>query len=188
MGAGRPRNLALERPAVTQFPVRGASLGLSLSALLLSGCSSVGAISGAVAGASTGAISANPIVGYATAVGVNAGISALQKHLARAREHKKQTQIASVAGTLQPGDTLSWKVSYINPFFANHHGEVKILRTIDTPLAQCKMVLFTLDAGSPTKITRTPFTTAICHDTAGWRWAMAEPATRRWGFFQHVAG
>lgn len=163
------------------------ALPLALAGLL-GGCSSVGAISGAVAGASTGAVSANPVIGYATAVAVNAGVSALQKHIARVRDRKAQNHIAEAAGLLAPGQTTSWKVAYIIPFFANHHGELQILRNIDTPLTTCKQVLFTFDTGKPPHLHRTPFTTDICHDTEGWKWAEAEPAIARWGYFQHIGG
>ncbi|HET9148793.1 MAG TPA: hypothetical protein VFN77_12130 [Acetobacteraceae bacterium] len=154
---------------------------------LLGGCSSIGAVTGAVAGASTGAATANPIVGYATAVSVNAGISALQKHITRVRQRKEQNRIAEAAGGMAPGEATSWKVAYINPFFANHHGELQVLRDIDTPLTRCKEVLFTLDTGRPPRLSRTPYTTDICRDAQGWKWAMAEPAIRRWGYLQHIS-
>ena len=149
-------------------------------------CSSIGAISGAVAGASTGAITANPLAGYATAVAVNAGISALQKHIARVRERKEQNGIAEVAGRMASGGVTSWKVAYINPFFANHHGELQVLRDINTPLTLCKEVLFTFNTGTAPHITRTPYMTDICHDFQGWEWAEAEPAVSRWGYLQHI--
>lgn len=158
------------------------------SLLLLGGCSSVGAISGAVAGAATGAATANPLVGYATAVGVNAGVDAVQKYVARVRQHAEQNRIATAAGALAPGQSVSWKVAYLNPFFANHHGTLAVLRDIDTPIAACKDVLFTIDTGHGTNASRTPYATAVCRDSDGWRWAMAAPATARWGYLQHSGG
>lgn len=168
--------------------VRGlatASLCLALG-LGLSGCASIGAISGAVAGASTGAATANPLAGYATAVAVNAAVSTAQKRIARARDHKEQTRIAEAAGPLAPGETATWNVRYIIPFFANHHGTVRILRNIDTPLAQCREILFTLQTGKPPHLHQTPYTTDICRDPQGWRWSLAEPAVNRWHYLQHI--
>ncbi|MDD2862117.1 MAG: hypothetical protein PHI71_13755 [Acidiphilium sp.] len=163
----------------------GASLCLAMG-LGLSGCASIGAISGAVAGASTGAATANPLAGYATAVAVNAAVSTAQKRIARARDHKEQTRVAEAAGPLGPGQTASWNVKYIIPFFANHHGTVRVLRTIDTPLAQCRQILFTLQTGHAPHVHQTPYTTDICRDPQGWRWALAEPAVGRWQYFQHI--
>ena len=62
-----------------------------------------------------------------------------------------------------------------------------VVRAIDTPLVQCKEVLFTVDSGRGAHEKRVPYVTDACHDTKGWKWAAAEPATERWGYFQHVS-
>ena len=111
-----------------------------------------------------------------------------KKHVVRMRQRKEQNQIAETAGRMAVGETTSWKVAYINPFFANHHGELQILRNIDTPIAQCKEVLFILDSEKTPRGAGIPYTADICHDTRGWKWATAEPTVRRWNYLQHVSG
>ncbi len=72
--------------------VNGLRLGFTVAcaSMLLGGCQMVGPISGAVVGSATGAATVNPIVGYATAVGVNAGVDELQKYIARVRQNAEQ--------------------------------------------------------------------------------------------------
>jgi hypothetical protein len=180
LGGGGARDIALGRAAVK---LNVAVLPLSL---LLSGCSAVAAVSGAVAGASTGAATANPVVGYATAVAVDAGVSSIQKYAVRVRQGDEQNNIAELAGIMPPGASGRWKVDYALPFFANQHGRIAVVSLIETPLTTCKEVLFTIDHGKPPHEAITPYTTDACLDTAGWRWAAAEPATPRWGSFQHI--
>ena len=158
-----------------------------LGVLLVGGCSSVGAITGAVVGASTGAATVNPIVGYVAAVGVNAGVDALQKYVSRVRQGAEQDAIVDAVGEMQPDQVRPWKIVHDIPMFDNEHGEMQVVRVIDTPLVQCKEVLFTVDTGHGAHLKRVPYVTDACHDTKGWKWAAAEPATERWGYFQHIS-
>ncbi len=158
-----------------------------LAAVLLAGCSSAGAIAGAVVGASTGAATVNPVVGYITAVGVNAGVDALQQYVARVRQGAEQDAIVDAVGEMQPGQVRAWKIVHDIPLFDDEHGEMQVVRSIDTPIAQCREVLFTVEHGRGAHLRRKPFVTDACHDTVGWRWAAAEPAVERWGYFQHIS-
>ena len=160
---------------------------VSLLLLPLGACSSLGAIAGAAVGASTGAATVNPIVGYAVAVGVNAGVGELQKYVARVRQGAEQDAIVAAVGQMQPGETRPWKIVHTVPLFDDEHGEMQVVRSIDTPLTQCREVLFTVDEGRPPHLRRTPYTTDACLDTSGWRWAEVEPGTERWGYFQHIS-
>jgi uncharacterized protein YceK len=180
LGGGGAGHVALGRLAVRL------ALTVPALSLLLSGCSAVAAVSGAIAGASTGAATANPIVGYTTAVAVNAGVSSIQKYVVRVRQGDEQNNIAELAGLMPVGAAGRWKVDYLLPFFANQHGRIAVVSLIATPLTACKEVLFTVDRGKPPHEATTPYTTDACRDTAGWRWAAAEPAVPRWGFFQHI--
>ncbi len=155
--------------------------------LLVAGCSSAGAIAGAVVGVSTGAATVNPVVGYVTAVGVNAGVDALQQYIARVRQGAEQDAIVDAVGEMQPGQTRPWKIVHDIPLFDDEHGQMQVVRSIDTPIAQCREVLFTVEHGTGAHPRRKPYVTDACHDTNGWRWAAAEPATERWGYFQHIS-
>ena len=172
------------RPAGVALPLRAMLLLLPLA---VGACSTASAVAGAVVGASTGAATANPIVGYAVAVGVNAGLDELQKYIARDRQGAEQDAIASAVGQMQPGESRPWKIVHTIPMFDDEHGEMQVVRVIDTPLTQCREVLFTVDRGRPPHLHRTPYTTDACLDTRGWAWAEAEPATERWSYFQHIS-
>lgn len=165
---------------------RGAAPAL-LAAALLTGCQSVGAISGAAVGASTGAVTVNPIVGYVTAIAVAAGVEELQHYVARVRQGAEQDAIVEAVGTMQPGEKRPWKIVHDIPMFDDEHGEMQVVRSIDTPIAQCKEVLFTVEQGHAPRLQRTPFVTGACRDSNGWKWAEAEPATERWGYLQRLA-
>ncbi len=177
MGLRRACHGALGRAAVR--------LPLLLAAIPLAGCGTIGAIGGAVAGASTGAATANPIVGYATAVAVNAGIDELQNYIARVRDGAEQDVIAQAVGDMHPGETRPWRIVHTIPLFDDEHGEMQVTRTIDTPLTQCKEVVFSVDSGAPVR--HVLYTTDACRNASGWKWAAAEPAVPRWGGFQRIS-
>ncbi len=155
--------------------------------MVLAGCGSIGAVTGAVVGGSAGAATANPIVGYAVAVGVNAGVDDLQKYIARVRQGAEQDAIAEAVGRMPPGQVVPWKIVHDIPLFDDEHGEMEVVRLIDTPLTTCKEVLFTVDNGVGAHLRRHLYTTDACLDTVGWKWAEAEPATQRWGYFQEIS-
>lgn len=155
--------------------------------MVLDGCGSIGAVTGAVVGGSTGAATANPIVGYAVAVGVNAGVDDLQEYVARVRQGAEQDAIADAVGLMPPGQARPWKIVHDIPMFDDEHGEMAVVRLIRTPLTTCKEVLFTVDHGQGVRLRRHLYTTDACLDSVGWKWAEAEPATERWGYFQHIS-
>ncbi len=155
--------------------------------LVLGGCGSVGAVAGAVVGGSTGAATANPIVGYAVAVGVNAGVDDLQNYIARVRQGAEQDAIAEAVGRMPPGQVRPWRIVHEIPMFDDEHGEVEVVRLIGTPLTTCKEVLFTVDESKGLRLRRRLYATDACLDSMGWKWAEAEPATERWGYFQRIS-
>ena len=162
-------------------------LPLLLLPTALPACSVLGPITGAVAGAAAGTGSVNPIVGYAVAVGVSAGVDELQKYIGRTRHGAEQDAIVEAVGTMAIGDKRPWKIVHDFPLFDDSQGEVSVTRTIETPLTTCKEVLFTVEKGSGADLRHTPFVTSACRDGAVWKWAAAEPATDRWGYFQHIS-
>jgi hypothetical protein len=182
MGLGGAGHLALGLAAVTLL-----RLALPALAVALAGCSALNAFTAAGVGATTGVATANPVVGYTVAVGVNAALDELQNYIARTRQGAEQDVIAAAAGEMAVGETRDWKIVHDIPLFDDEHGQMQVVRTIDTPLTQCKEVLFTVDEGRPPHLQRARYDTDACHDTTGWKWAEAEPAVDRWGYFQHIA-
>jgi len=151
--------------------------------LLLSACSSIGALTGAVTGAAAGGGSANPAVGYAVGIGSKAATDALVKYLSKKRQAKEQDLIAAQTGTMAVGSTAAWSIHHKIPLFDDEHGHVTVVRVVQNALTDCKEVFFTVERGKASRVVGR-YTTSICLSSAGWRWAQAEPSTRRWGFLQ----
>lgn len=162
-------------------PACGAAL--AALALTVAGCSSIGALTGAVTGAAAGAGSVNPAVGYAVGIGSKAATDALVHYLYRKRHQREQDTLAEVAGGLSEGATAPWVIHHRIPLFDDAHGRVTVVRDIPNQIARCKEVAFVVLGG---KLDRPQgfYTTSVCQGATGWRWAQAEPATRRWGFLQ----
>ena len=162
--------------------------GPPLSALGLCGCSSLlteGSAAGAgVAGAGiAGTLTKDASTTAAIGLGVNAaalaGVKALEKHV----HADEQQVIAGVAGELAPGATARWSVKHRTRLEADEHGDVTVSRLIQASDIDCKEVVFTVErlGGKP----RTDaYVTTVCRTGSSWRWASAEPSTRRWGALQ----
>lgn len=154
-----------------------------LMALAVSGCNSIGGFAGAAAGVATGAVTSNPAVGYAVGIGVQAVTDATTKYIFRNWQKGEQDEIAAVVGNLDVGYSSRWNIVHTIPY-ANEHGEVHVVRTIDTPLALCKEVIMSVDSGEGDKLKRAWYTGSACRSNDVWRWAVAEPAVERWGSLQ----
>jgi hypothetical protein len=154
-------------------------------ALALSACSSVGELSGAVAGVATGAVTANPIIGYGVAIGVSAAADATSKYVSRNWQRAEQDSIAAVIGQAQEGTEQRWQIRHPIPY-GNEQGSLRVLRTISSPLAQCKEALFSVEDYSRDGQSPAPhwFLTTACQQQGQWKWASAEPAVARWGNLQ----
>ena len=156
-----------------------AGLLLPCCMLGLAGCGAIGSLAGAVAGGATGAGTANPVVGTAVALGTKAAVDALVDYIDRKRSQGEQDAIVAEVGALPVGGTAAWQIRHTIPF-GNASGELQVTRLIETPLAQCKEVVFTVVDGDE----RSHFATTACQQATRWKWAQAEPATERWGFLQ----
>ena len=156
---------------------------LAMTVPWVAGCSSIGSITGAVTGAAAGGGSVNPAVGYAVGIGTKAATDSLVKYLSRSRHAHEQDALATTAGALRPGDSAPWAIRHRVPLFDDVHGRVTVIRDIANGLAPCKEVIFTLLGGKRDVLVGT-YTTPVCQGSTGWRWAAAEPTTRRWGFLQ----
>jgi hypothetical protein len=183
LGNRRACDRALGQPAMS----RRAGVWRLVIALLvvsLAGCSSIGGITGAVAGGATGTFSSNPAVGIAVGVSVKAATDAAMNRVFRSMQFDEQARIAEIAGNLDIGDRRPWQ-SHHAFSYGDEAGELQVIARVDNVLASCKEVLFSVIGGKPDTPVREWFITQTCMQSDGhWRWAAAEPATGRWGTLQ----
>ena len=150
---------------------------------LLAGCASASQIAGIVTGGVVGVASGSPAIGFAVGVVTDAGASYTFRIIARTRQGAEQDAIAQVAGDLPVGGGAAWKIEHTIPI-GDEHGQLRVVRSIDSPLAACKEIAFSVDEGRDDKLKREWFTTEVCKQAETWKWASAEPAVERWGFLQ----
>jgi hypothetical protein len=105
------------------------------------------------------------------------------RYYGRSRQGAEQDAIAEIAGGLPVGTEAAWKIEHTIPI-GNEHGRLQVVRTIDSPLAACKEIAFSVDEGKGDRLQRSWYTTNICKQARVWKWAAAEPAVERWGFLQ----
>lgn len=157
---------------------------MAVTALGLSACSTVGGLAGTVAGIASGSFTSNPAIGIAVSVSVKAATDAGIKNLLRSLQQDEQDEIAALAGMMQQGEVRPWQVRHKIPY-GNNQGDMQIIRSIVTPLASCKEVMFTVDDAKAAAVSdgtaRTWFAAHVCLQENGWKWANAEPAVERWG-------
>jgi hypothetical protein len=150
---------------------------------LLAGCSTVPEITGVVTGGALGAATANPAVGFAVAVATDAAATAVVQYYGRATQGAEQDAIAQVAGGLPIGTSADWKIDHFIPI-GDEHGHLVVTRVIDSPLATCKEIVFSVDEGAPKAPKPNWYVTDVCKEADTWKWAAAEPAVPRWGYLQ----
>lgn len=155
-----------------------------LLASALAGCNTIGSITGAVAGIATGTATTNPAVAIGVAIGVKAATDQVGRSIGRRMKQTEQDAIASVVGDMRAGDSRTWEVKRMVPY-GEGRGEVRVTRVIDTPLARCKEILFSVEQGEEEReVSRSWFTASVCQQADQWKWAAAEPAVERWGNLQ----
>jgi hypothetical protein len=155
---------------------RLALLGLAAA---LGGCGQVADVTGAVAGGGAALVSSNPAAGVAVGIGVRAAVTAGMQGVMRRRQQAEQDAVAAAIGSLNPEEARAWQVRHTIPI-GNNKGEVRLVRVIPNPLAECREALFSVADGEA----RQWFLTTACRDGTRWKWAAAEPATARWGSLQ----
>lgn len=175
-----------------RFPVipRCSLCALLLPALLgLAGCGSLLTATTADVAGVAGAGAANAVtkdaavatgIGLGVAAGANAGLHYVERDVHAA----EQNQIAAAAGPLSDGAVARWHVTHRIPIEPDEQGEVAVTRTIGGTGFTCKEIVFSIDHGSGARLRRAFYLATICRDGAVWRWALAEPATARWGSLQ----
>jgi len=154
-----------------------------LLALFATGCKSAPQIAGVISGSAVGAATGSPALGFAAGVAVDAAAHAGVRYVARTRQQAEQDAIATAASDLNAGEQVSWHINHDIPI-GNEHGELRVVRLIDTPLARCKEIMFSVDEGSGEKLKRAWYDATVCHQAEVWKWASAEPAVERWGYLQ----
>ena len=143
---------------------------------ILVGCAALSDVAGFAVGAAAGSATGNPVIGYAVGIGVRAGVDELRRYVVRRRQQGEQDAIAEAAGAAPLDEPRPWEIRHTIPI-GNDRGTLTVIREINTPLATCREILFTTEDNGL-------FTTSLCHQDTGWKWAAAEPATPRWGYLQ----
>jgi hypothetical protein len=175
LGDRRAGDGALGRVAVRRAGGRSATL---LALMLLTACHPGAQLTGIATGSAVGVVTASPAVGYLVGIGTAVAADELFKRIGRSRARAEQDAIATAAAPLSEGDAAPWHIRHTIPI-GNERGEVRVVRVIATPLAQCREILFSVDdASRPAQW----YATSICQQADGWHWALAEPAVERWGF------
>jgi hypothetical protein len=152
-----------------------------LACVLLAGCQALPEVTAAVAGGAAGGASGNPAVGFAVAVATDAAANYVVRYYGRSRQQAEQDAIAQIAGLLPPGTSASWRIEHDIPI-GNEHGLLRVVDLVDSPLASCKRIMFSVDEGKREAPERSWYRAEICRQADRWKWATAEPAVERWGF------
>ena len=149
------------------------------ASVLLAGCSSMGGFAGAAAALATSAATANPIVGISVGIGVKAAADQGLQYVAKRRQRDEHDAIVAMVHDMKPGERGHWVRSHLVGSGVDR-GEVRVVRVIETPLATCKELLFSVERdGDKPRIDW--FTTTACRNGDVWQWAAAEPAVARGG-------
>ena len=149
---------------------------LLLALPLLAGCALIDDAAGLAAGGAAGGATANPAVGFAVGVAVKAGVGELRRYVVRRRHQGEQDAIAEAAGAAPLNESRPWEIRHTIPV-GNERGTLTVIREFATPLTTCREVLFAVEGDGV-------FTTPICRQQQGWKWAAAKPAVGRYGFLQ----
>ncbi len=156
---------------------------LLAAGLLLGGCKDLGTIAGIASGSASAAATGNPAIGIAVGIGIGATGNFLVRYFSRVRAGAEQDVIATTAGGLPLGGSAPWAIHHTIPI-GNEHGDLRVIDLINTPIAVCKTVMFSVADGSGPKAPQRWYQIDVCRDPRGWKWATAEPAVLRWGFLQ----
>ncbi len=160
-----------------------------LALLGLSGCGSVltesvAALSG-VAGAATGAaITKDASVAAGVGLGIDSAAREGLRYLSRRVHRFEQERIAEAAGPLPVNVVGSWSVSHDIPIEDDEQGHVVVSREFGVMDFRCKEIVFSVEVTKKAGLERSFYTATICSDGTVWRWATAEPTTRRWSGLQ----
>jgi hypothetical protein len=105
-----------------------------------------GGAAGAVAGRTAAVGSGNPAVGILVGVGTRAAADEDVRRVYRRWHRTEQDALAAAVGGMAVGEVQPWEVRHDLPI-GNKRGEVRVVRAVETPLAVCREVLFSVDSG-----------------------------------------
>ena len=156
---------------------------------LATGCSSVvstgsAELAGITGAALASAITQNPGVAAGIGLGAQAGARAGVEYAERRVQRAAHGRIADAAGPLGVGDVAPWQSEHKAPLERGEQGRVTVSRVISVSQLECKEIVFSVDTIVEEAPRSAFYVAMICRDGAQWKWASAEPATRRWGGLQ----
>ncbi len=130
-------------------------------------------------GAAVGAATANPFIGLAAGLATTFAIDSGVKYAERELTLDRHNAIADRAGEAPLEEWRPWEMtSRVPGVVGNASGRLLVTREFADP--PCREIVYTDDVEEPEF-----YVAMICRNHEGqWRWAVSEPATRRWGFLQ----
>ena len=162
------------RPGIFAVAAIAAATGLS-------GCSGLNASAGDAGsiglGAAVGLATGNPIIGVAVGIASNAALNAGIDYVEREQQAATQEAIAAKAGSAPVDEWVSWATEAeveLDP----DAGRLIVVREFGDAFP-CREIIFT-EYGQRDRF----YTATVCRGTQKWSWAVAEPATERWGDLQ----
>ena len=153
----------------------------SCGAVLTQGTADVSGVAGAGVAS---AVTSNGAVTAAIGLGVTSLASAGLGYVERRIHRAEQDRIAAAAGPLPVGAVANWQVWHDIPIERDEHGRVAVSRIISAGDLDCKEIVFSVEQIHKVAVRRAFYLSDICRDGIRWKWALAEPATTRWGALQ----
>lgn len=174
--------------------------------LALGACSSAESISsdlGALGvGTAVGAATGNPIVGLAAGLGARIAVNESVEYAQRSYYGAIQEAIAEAGAAAPMGEARPWRFEGIAQEIGSVEGLVEPVRAFGSEL-RCRELIFSIeryaepvppddkvaqlraDLGLMDELDAPRFFVAhICRSDGDWSWAVAAPATDRWGVLQ----
>lgn len=165
-------------------------MALALPGILaLSGCgnfltATTGDVAGIAGAGISAAITKSPAIATGIGLGVGAAANAGLQYTERHVHHTEQQRIADAAGPLRVGQVATWSVAHKLPIEPNEHGEVTVTSETGGRGMRCKAIIFSVAHETDGKPDPAFYTASVCGRPGDWHWALAEPATERWGALQ----
>ena len=164
-------------PSKVLFVLLAMSSVSGCNSLLSEGTADLAGIGG---GALAGALTENAVAASGIGLAVRSLAAAGLDYAERQVHTIEQDAIAWAAGPLEIGGIASWNAGDA-PVASSGHGQVSVARSYGFGETMCKEIIFSVEEEDEETAF---FVTQICDNGDGWHWALAEPATGRWGSLQ----
>jgi hypothetical protein len=128
-------------------------------------------------GSAVGVATGNPLIGVGVGLAARAGIVEGLRYYHREEAEAVQEAIAAAGGDAPLEQTVSWSVDEDLPL-VSAEGQVFAVREFGDSF-RCREIVFT-----DSDVEDHFFVATICKGVEQWNWALAEPATNRWGDLQ----